>query len=216
VAERFRASVLSWGWFPQIPVLFFGQPIIPAPQTHRREFAGLAFWYNRWCLERLVTWHLPLPIQPGFPLPSLYDPDHTIDAGMTVFVPWYLLRDRGLTMSEIAEHRQFPEQRHHLGDWLGRIGGKWGHRRYAQMLALYVYWELALHPRYSGRLRGRTAALERAFARMLLAQGGCTRRIDSRQVERRAESIRKLRKYMRRRLKQAAECQEGGFDVYLL
>jgi hypothetical protein len=117
------------------------------------------------------------------------------EAGLHIFVPNYLLRDRNLSVYEIAELQNGPADIAHLDGWLEDRLNHWGYERYAQMLDLYVYLELALKRRYGQRLKGKTGKLDEAFTRFWLEPK------NDLQVHARIESTAKTRQELQRRLK---------------
>ena len=117
------------------------------------------------------------------------------EAGLHIFVPNYLLRDRNLSIYEIAELQNGPTNIAHLDGWLEHRSAHWGYERYAQMLDLYVYLELAIRRRYGERLKGQIGRLDEAFTGFWLESK------DGIQVLARKESTAKTRQELQRRLK---------------
>ena len=85
----------------------------------------------------------------------------------------------------------------HLDDWFEVSAKKWGFDRYAKLLELYVYRDLALMRRYPSRLSGKTELLDQAFS----AYWGGAADVPE-DALRGVESVRKLRLHMERRLRE--------------
>jgi hypothetical protein len=126
--------------------------------------------------------------------PSFYDLRRVHEAGLTLFLPWYLSREKDLKLREVCEQQAILMRPSHLAGWLERTK-HFGHERSAVMLNLYVYLELALKARYGDRIRGNTQALDYALGHFLVAcsLGGDVDLSSE-------ESIRKIRQEMQRRL----------------
>jgi hypothetical protein len=177
---------LSWPGFTN------AQKVDPAFRADTVKF----LW--KWGLQALETYELPVPIDPGLDRPNLGSPHNLRAAGTVLFVPWYLVVDKNLRLEEIIEHHRTEVSLPHLGNWIrGRQNSRWGFARYAVMLQLYVWIELALARRYPERLRGQVVRLDRAFARFEL---GGQKSHDTNRLDRRADGIRRIRVEMEKRL----------------
>ena len=149
---------------PFVPRSLMGSSPSPVPPEQRPFSNRYLTFYHRWGLERLVTWEVPVPLQTEFLDYSLYHIETVRPAGVVIFVPYYVLRERSLTIYDVAEHKMLLERPTHLEDWLE--GEKnWGFDRYATMFQLYVCLELAIKRRYEDRLKGNVSKLDLAFAR---------------------------------------------------
>ena len=180
---------------PQVPWSFTGARE-PVPQEERKQLADFMRLYLKWGLDRLETWDLPIPMRAETASPALYSYSDVSSAGLLIFAPWYLLRDKDLNVYELAELRTVPTQTSHLRDWLDSKPKNFGHLRFAMLFKMYVYLELCLRKRYAGRLPGKLAKLDRAFARYFRhdPQGHDSLSAD--------ESLRKVRQFMSKSLKQ--------------
>ena len=89
----------------------------------------------------------------------------------------------------------------HLSPWIERKPKNFGLDRYAVMLQLFVYLELALKARYRTKVYGKIPDLDHAFGRFI-------RGADDEDEP--SDSIKKIRQFMQRRLK---ECVAASTDV---
>lgn len=147
-----------------------------------------------WGIEGFATWDLPVPMRPEMAEPSLYPLPDVGGAGLLVFIPWYLLRDKEFDLHALARRQRLLNPATDLEDWLDSKPKNWGHQRYRVMLQLYFYGELCLRRRYADRVRGNLARLDIAFAKFLLADPQDKKRMSD-------ESIRMIRKYLQQRLR---------------
>ena len=138
---------------------------------------------------------LPIPMRAETASPALYSYSDVSSAGLLIFAPWYLLRDKDLNVYEFAELRTVPAQTSHLRDWLDGKPKNFGHLRFAILFEMFVFLELCLRKRYAGRLLGKLAKLDRAFARYFRhdPQGHDSLSAD--------ESLRKVRQFLTKSLK---------------
>ncbi len=170
----------------------------PRSEIARTVAAKADKFLQRWGLERLCTWDLPIPAAPALTTFNQLGAA-SLSTGMSLFVPWYLLRHRNLTIYNLADINCFGMPLDHLDDWFEGSGKKWGADRYAKLLELYVYRDLSLMRRYPSRLSGKTEVLDQAFS----AYWSGTTAVPERAL-RGVESVRKLRLYMDRRLRECA------------
>ena len=169
-----------------------------------RELAAKAdVFLQRWGLERLCTWDLPVPVAPAL---VTFNQLGTVSSntGMSLFVPWYLLRHRSLTINDLAECNSFGTPLGHLDEWFGGMDKQWGIDRYAKLLELYVYRNLALLRRHPSRLAKKSELLDQAFSaywsETTEAPDDGLRGVDS---------VRKLRLRMDRRLRECTTAVEN-------
>ena len=86
----------------------------------------------------------------------------------------------------------------HLDGWLrGPQARQWGFARYAVMLQLYVWLELALRRRYPDSLDRQVVRVDRAFARFSLGKNESVARD---RLDRQSDAVRKIRVRMDERL----------------
>ena len=188
--DKWGARVRAHKRLPVLPISLVGEKPRKIRETSRSYFAAYMLFYRRWGLEALATWDLPIPMRPELAQPSLHYLPDLSDAGVMVFLPWYLIRDKEFTIAEIASHKAILDLPWQLEAWTNREQQNWGYERYAAMLKLYIYLELGLKQRYGTRLMRKTEALDRAFADYLYGN-----KITS------ADSVKKTRQQMNRRLK---------------
>lgn len=145
--------------------------IEPTLTGHPRDSSDfIARWLpfcQKWGIEGLATWDLPIPMRPQITTPCFYPPEYLAASGVLLFVPWFLLRHRGFDLNEVGEQNQLLLTSPGLKEWTSPKEKNWGPLRYHTMLKLFVYFELALKRRYSDRLRGRVAAFDQVFIELL-------------------------------------------------
>ncbi len=194
---RKRRSVLIKrdGKLPHSPRIFFGKLPKPIPKRRQGFFVDYTEVYRSWSIDGLSTWDLPIPMRLQFGNGGAEDLNHISEAGITVFLPWFLLRDKQLTMERLASAQRTYAPTNHLNSWLDGTPKNFGVHRYAVLLRLYICLELVLRARYGSRIINRLGLFDEAFA--LYLNGGRSRAGKSTVT---AESVRKLRLVMSDRL----------------
>lgn len=200
--DMWLKRIEALGGFPDFPMSYFGERPSSPQEGDRPFYDDCIGFYRSWSLHSLATWDLPIPMRPDTFQPSLYHLPATYDAGITIFVPWYLLRDKDLKVAELTKHKLTLNPQPHLGNWFG-VKKNWGYDRFAIMLRLYVYLELCLKARYPARVAGHLEKLDYAFGHFL-AQNASAQEVDLSK----ADSIRKIRQEMARRLKQCTQSDD--------
>lgn len=165
---QFHSTIKELGRFPPLFPSVFGLGVAPDLSCHEtRRFNVLFDFYQKWGLSRMVTWDLPVPMRPdwsssgGYFLPQLSE-----DAGLKLFIPWYLMRNKDLKLEDVADLKRPLLSPPEIREWLeGDSQKDWGPDRFATMLRIYVYLELALKRRY--KVTGKLGKLDAAFARFL-------------------------------------------------
>ena len=146
----------------------------------------------------MATWQLPAPLYCVPRGTSYYNPDYLGQSGLNLFIPWYLFSDKDLKIRDIAEAELSSGEYDHMSDWIngGKAGSKgWGHQRYATLLVMYIYLEKGVFHRYKSKLHGNTKKVMSAFIEF-------HERSASDGLETKADSYKKIRTNMNRRLKQ--------------
>jgi hypothetical protein len=166
------------------------------PKSEREFYNDYLHFYQRWGLDTLATWDLPIPMRPELATPSLYPLSHVGEAGVVMFVPWYLLRDKDITLRDIAEHRRLLNAPNAVTPWLDSVPKNWGHDRNRLMLELYIYVELCLKRRYPDRVHRKFERLDLALSRFLVKRKAKYSDSDSK-----TETVRRVRFEIQRRLK---------------
>ena len=192
--SRWKRTIARTGRFPAVRKSLLGERT-NIPKKSREFWTEAMILYRRWGLETCLTWELPVPLHPGLETRDFYNRDHIEAAGLHIFIPHYLLRDRDLSVYDIVESQRCLTDDSHLAGWFDRRKPNWGYERYTQMLELYVYLELSIRRCYGDRLRGQTRRLDEAFTRFWLDSN------DDLQVFTRTESTAKTRQKLQRRLK---------------
>jgi hypothetical protein len=122
----FRRSVVEmrkrWGGrineerrFPAVPLSFFGERPEPDPTDDREFITSWIPFLRRWGLEAMATWDLPVPLREHYLTPHLYDGRAIEGAGLTLFVPWHMLRDRTTTLHAVHEAAEHQRESQPLG-----------------------------------------------------------------------------------------------------
>jgi hypothetical protein len=180
-----RAQLIGAKQAAQLPAM----PITITGRSHDSrpaEFHKLWLpFLQRWGIDRMATWDLPVPLRPDLTTPSLYDMAHVRAAGVVVFMPWHLLRLRSLDIYAMAGREQLLRLPSGVAPWLNPKEKHWGVKRYHAMLQMLVYLELGLKRRYRERLHRRTKKLDVALSSFL--------KLD-------VDSVRKIRQRMAKRL----------------
>jgi hypothetical protein len=177
--------------------LSLGQRPDKMPRERTRRFwADAVKFLWKWGLQAMATPELPLPMDPGLERPSFGEPSDLRAAGTVLFIPWYLVVDKDMQLDELIDNYRLEASLSHLDDWLRAPSGRgWGFERFGLILRLYVWIGLALQRRYPDRMAGQVTHLDRALARF---EVGETATEDA--IARRADSIRRARTEMNRRL----------------
>jgi hypothetical protein len=197
-----RASWEPWirkiGGFPTYPTDFMGRsPVVPEPI--REFYDSYTQFYQRWCIHTFATWDLPIPMWAGIATPIFYPLAQVSDAGMPLFIPWYLLRDQTFKLQDLAKHERFAKGPDHLQGWFRRDRNKWGHERLGTMLKVYVYLEQSLKKRYPDRIGRHIEELDYSLSRFLFQKP------DQKDAPiQKAETIKRIRLELAKRLKECA------------
>lgn len=183
------------GGFPIYPTTFLGHSSV-VPGWIGEFYSGYTQFYRRWCIHTFATWDLPIPMLAGIASPIFYRLVDVGDAGMALFIPWYLLRDQTFKLQDLAEYERFEKGPDHLQGWFRRNQNRWGHDRLGMMLKVYLIVELCLRARYPHRINRRTEKLDYCLSRLFF------QRTDSKDAPiQEVETVRKIRQEMHKRLK---------------
>lgn len=198
--DAFRAkwepTVEALGGFPRLPLSLMGERPSPPHEEYREFYDDYKRLCVTWGLDGLATWDLPCPILPELSSRSLYYLPAIQEAGATLFVPWYLLRDKNIQLDDLAERIRMLKGPDHLKDWLDHKPRNFGYGSLIQMLEIYIFLELCLRPRYSDRLKRNVEKLDLALGNF------CSSRPKKEAgTEQKTETIRKVRLVMSRRLR---------------
>ncbi len=170
------------------------------PKSDRRFYAEYILFYRKWGIQSFASWELPIILQPELYSPTLVHLSSVSEAGLLMFVPWYLTRDKGIQLADIADLRRERDSPEHLGEWLDKRPKNWGYERYTVMFYLYVYLICGLNRRYPKKTRGHLQALDDAFGTYFARPTQITAGLSTN-----AETIRKIRLEMNRRLRKSHE-----------
>ena len=145
----------------QLPLSFVGE-VPTIRKKFRKLYDDMLLFFRRWCIGAFVTRDLPIPVEPQIASPALHHLPSMAEAGMLLFIPWYLLRKQAFKLHDLLELKRLSRDESHLEPWLDGER-KWGHTRFARMFELYVYLELGLKQRYPDRIRGDIEQLDLVF-----------------------------------------------------
>ena len=198
------------GQFPSVPPMKILGGSTPIPKSQRPFYAEYTRFYYDWCLETLTTPHLPLPMHSNPVGYSQYSEEVSEAAGLSLFVPWYLLVDQDLKLHDIANHHLLYGHKKHLHGWFGKDNkGKdkpgWGYNRFSTMLKMFVFLECGLYARYKERLNRKSKKIDEALTDFL---GGT--KLDELVLDKKFQSTRKTRQELRRRLNKCQKAVETG------
>ncbi|QDU05459.1 hypothetical protein V6x_51960 [Gimesia chilikensis] len=193
------------GEFPSVPPMKMLRDTTPLPKSQRPFYAGYTQFYYDWSLERLATPHLPVPMHSNPVGASQYSEKVDGAAGLTLFIPWYLLADQDLKLHDIANHHLMYGHKKHLQGWFGKDNpGEdkpgWGYNRFSTMLKMFVFLECGLYARYRERLNRKVRNIDEAFTEFL--EGA---ELDPLELDKNFQSTRKTRQELQRRLKKCRE-----------
>jgi hypothetical protein len=172
---------------PRLPFTFTGHNSMEDCDEKGHLFLRL------WGLESLATWDLPVPMKPQLASPVFYPLPDVSEAGVILFIPWYLLRDKSISLYDLAQSERHLRLPAPLEDWLDAKPQNWGPERFTIMLQIYVYLELGLKRRYRERVSRKLTILDITFAQYFSS-------LDIRGKPIGEESIRKIRLLMQKRL----------------
>lgn len=192
--DQWSDEILVEGRFPRFPVSLLGgeRSDQPDPQSCSGQFHG---WYGRWSLETMATWEVPIPMWTMPTLPTKYYGLDMRQSGLVLHVPWYLLRDRKLSLHDLARHSLSDHTNDDLREFIGGAPKGWGNVRLVDALRLHVIWDLVLAKRYPNRIEGNVQRLELALGKYWREAYGRSGSDDSN-----AESLRRIRRFIRRHL----------------
>jgi hypothetical protein len=168
--ERWGEHVQQERRFPALRLSFLGGLVVLREQQGGEAYAHFALFYRRWGLETFLTWDLPLPMRPALHGAGLPHTAGLSEAGVHVFLPWYLLRDGRFQLKELARHLQDLRNPEHLAGWLETATasrGELGDTRLCNLLVLYRYQKLAIAARYAGRAGWGVETQDVAFGKLL-------------------------------------------------
>lgn len=180
--------------FPSLPISYFGESLPQVPKPDRPYYNDYKSFYRRWSIDALAGWGMPRPMHFVIDTPNIHPNVGVDDAGIVVFIPWYLLRHKDIKLQELVDHHVVPPE---MKAWVDGKKEEVGTTRFALMFELYCYLELAIGRRYRQRLHRKAEALDRALSRYFQSRDGKLGTPD-----RMCETLKKIRSEMSRRLAQ--------------
>jgi hypothetical protein len=146
----------------------------------------------RWGLEGLLTWELPLPVNPQIGISPCYWTLQAEDAGISIFVPWYALRGGIYDVQRAAKRIVSLSAPRHLQDWLLLKGkGKdadTGEKALQRTFWLYRCFFLVLAQRYPTECKRHVHKVDEAMGAVM---------------DRGADLVKKLRQQLAKNLRLA-------------
>lgn len=176
-----ESQIRKLGGFPRFPHWPLNDLGLPG-KVPQRFADGFLDFYCRWNLQRMLTWEWPIPMEPDLVGGVLTEQKLVAEAGIRVFLPWYLLRGEKLNLQELVRRSRLVDSPRHLSQWV-RKQDDLGDRRYERIAWLYRFLELSLRLRYPEACHRKAQKLDHAFSRVL---------------DRDQESVRKLRQELQR------------------
>jgi hypothetical protein len=141
----------------------------------------MAAFCERWNLERLLTWDLPIPRNPEVALESKTQLPRTSEEGITLFVPWYALRGGRFNLQNVAKRMASISAPNHLQEWLSinphSKASDAGEVTYQRMFWLYRCYFLVLQQRYPSACQQSVEKLDEALASVMGRSGDLIKRI---------------------------------------
>lgn len=202
---QWELQIRHEGGFPGMPISLMGAtPLETPPDTRAFHEAWMTFCL-RWGLDTVAGWHLPIPIRPELGQPNLYQLSSIGNAGITLYIPWYLLRAKDIDVYALAAREQIYRAPDHLREWVSKANSQLGLQRYGLITQLYVIFELCLQPRYGDELRGKREPLTATVAKFLSEY----RTKNRQRLPVGLETVRKLRREMNTRLNRCVEQTEA-------
>lgn len=190
----FRTSwgtrIESDGAFPALAMALMdakSPTVLPSERPFYDDYCRL---FRKWCLHTLAAWDLPLPMRMRLDMPSLYPTATTAEAGLTTFLPWYMLV-KEVSLPDLIEQFGPPK---HLRPWI-EPGKSVGRKRSAIKLEIYLYVERGLLQRYRKQIGRKVESLDRVLSAYLIKRDALIGNAENKQ-----ESIRKVRTLLRREL----------------
>lgn len=153
---------------PQWPFVFDCTENTSLPEEVRAEFFS---FYVDWGLDRLTTWDWPVPMEPDFIGGARGDLAHCPEAGVSLFLPWHLLRGGMLDSRELLALARLGDVPGHLQSWVNKgpkvRHGDLGDIRYRRVQWIYRYYEQVLRRRYDSACVRNVQVLDHAMAKTL-------------------------------------------------
>lgn len=138
-------------------------------------------FYRRWGLDSLATWDWPNPMEPDFNTQMLEDHQPLGQTGITLFIPWYLLRGERLDLQSFIQGSRVYYCEEHLKDWLEpQPSGKRSNTsdiRFRNIDWLYRYYFLALCNRYSESIKRNVVRLDEVLGQVRDLSGESIKRL---------------------------------------
>ncbi|MFL5330045.1 MAG: hypothetical protein ACJ8C4_14160 [Gemmataceae bacterium] len=152
--------------FPRIP-LWAGFDLDHEHSFPNQLLDEFRAFYQRWGLFQLLTWEWPIPLDADLVGGVFHDIKALSESGVTLFVPWYLLRGEKLNVSEVIHQLRSLEVPPHLRGWFQKSKSDedgLGERRFEKVAALYRFMFLALRRRYPDSYCNRKQEVDAAFS----------------------------------------------------
>jgi hypothetical protein len=166
--EQWEETVAELGGFPSLREES-GEETGATPHPEQAACAGaLRAFCHRWCLQGLLTWDIPLPLNAA--MDAVLDaPRHLAPGeGVAVELPWPLLSGSQIDVRAVLRRLRFEWVPEHLRGWVCQENsGLAAEVTCHHFFGLYRLLNLVLLRRYAPACRGRIEKLELACADIL-------------------------------------------------
>jgi hypothetical protein len=183
--EKWGSKISAARCFPAFPVSYFGEALPKVEESEREFFDDYICLYRRWCLDTFATWDLPIPMRSDIAGVSLYPLSSVNEAGVVMFVPWYLIRFKDIALRDVVDLEGVPTN---VKAWVDGDMKNWGADRFSLMLELYCYVEMGLMKRYRSKLQWGRGRIDQAINIYLRSRRG-----DDTEGDSMAETVKKTR-----------------------
>ena len=166
VAET--ADVESFNWIPAAEdIQRLGLPVSDEARSFHESYRQFC---RRWCIERLVTWDLPLPTDLVWDVAADAASEDLHAQGVLLFVPYSFIPHGTVNLSDMSSrilHARTPE---HLRGWVDResadrLGQK--EDRFGNLYRFHHFWNVILD-RYRDRIAGNRTRAKAALGDFLI------------------------------------------------
>lgn len=168
--KRWSKVIARRGGFPRLtPPTANATMCRVTPKRDACTWALIGF-YHRWCLDRMLTWDLPAPRDARLHFKASETPDLSPDEGITLQVPWYLLRGGRFDLQEVMKRIRFESAPEHLREWVCKESEhdhQAGGISYQRLHWLYRCYELVLFRRYGSICKTNIENLDRAMGQVM-------------------------------------------------
>lgn len=164
IIDKVRQAAVTINWIPLIEDV--RQAGLPVAEEDKPFFEQYNTFCRRWCLDHLVTWDLPQPVNPVWDMPFDRVSEQLSDQGILMFIPFSLIPHNKVDLSAMYKGLQGRRTPTHLKGWVARRSAgrlKQGQERFAEIF-LFQHYLGVIDGRYEGQLKGRKQKVRAAVA----------------------------------------------------